>query len=356
MDPNTQAAPGYYVWDVPGKSVTVHIHLDTVDRILAEVMRGYGAVPKRGVEVGGVLIGSIEKGTRTIVRIEDFEPVACEYKRGPSYLFVAGDREAFEDTCRRWEPNPVQPTFAVGFFRSHTREGFSLCAEDMELMDHYFPSPAGVALLIKPYATKVSVASFFARERGRFPDTALLEFPFRRRELTGEEAPPRRTMLERVPRRREMLADAPEATVEEVAAPEPAYGHSAPKRPAWVWLPLSFVFLLLGVALGFEVGLTIGPRASSSSSTDYSLGLIVMKDGDNLSVKWNRDAPAVKAAEKGLLEIQDGAFAKPVELDSAQLRNASILFTASSKSVRFRLTVYPSPGLTVVQVVEWRSQ
>jgi hypothetical protein len=337
----------------------VHIHLDTVDRILAEVMRGFGAVPKRGVEVGGVLIGSIEKGARTIVRIEDFEPVACEYKRGPSYLFVAGDREAFEDACRRWEPNPAQPTFAVGFFRSHTREGFSLGTEDIEIMDHYFPSPAGVALLIKPYATKVSVASFFAREKGVFPNSALLEFPFRRRELTGEDAPPRRTMLERVPRRREPRTDAPAAAVEEIAAPEQGYGYAAPKRPprrpAWVWLPLSFVFLLLGVALGFQVGLTLGPRTSSSGA-DYSLGLSVTRDGDNLSVKWNRDAPAVKAADKGLLEIQDGAFAKPVDLDPAQLRNASILFTASSKSVRFRLTVYPSPGVTVVQVVEWRGQ
>jgi hypothetical protein len=336
----------------------VHLHLDAVDRILAEVMRGYGAVPKRGVEVGGVLIGSIEKGARTIVRIEDFEPVACQYKRGPSYLFVAGDREAFEDACRRWEPNPAQPTYAVGFFRSHTREGFSLSAEDVELMDHYFPSPVGVALLIKPYATKVSVASFFVREKGRFPDTALLEFPFRRRELTGEEAPPRRTMLERVPRRREMPSDAAIAAPEQTA-PEPAYGYSEParppKRPAWVWLPLSFVFLVLGVALGLLVGLTLGPRTSSSTA-DYSLGLSVIKDGDNLSVKWNRDAPAVKAADKGLLEIQDGAFAKPYDLDAAQLRNASILFTPSSKSVRFRLTVYPSPGVTVVQVVEWRSQ
>ncbi|HVO99575.1 MAG TPA: hypothetical protein VMT15_16000 [Bryobacteraceae bacterium] len=359
MDPSTQAAPGYYVWEVPEKSVVVHLNLDVVDRLLPEIMRGFGAVRKRGAEVGGILLGTIEKGSRTIVRVEDFEPVTCEYERGPSYLFVDTDRDAFEEACQNWQPDTSQQVYAVGYFRGHTRDGFSLGPEDVGLMDRYFPSPAHVALLVKPYGTKVSVASFFAREGGVFPPTAPLEFPFRRRELTGEEAPPRRAMIERTTLRRapaEVRSIAPEGDSD---VPEPSYVNPSPaksiSRPAWVWLPLSFVFLLLGVALGFETGLTMGPKPSPGAP-DFSLGLAVTKDGDNLSVKWNRDSPAVKSAEKGVLEIQDGEYSKPVDLDTAQLRYASIIFTNSTKTVRFRLIVYPQTGVTVMQEVVWRSQ
>src|ERR1700722_15733881 len=118
MQARTQEAAGYYVWEIPDKQVVIHLRLDLVDRILAEVMRGFGAVPKRGAEVGGVLIGSIEHGDPSIVRIEDFEPVECEYKRGPSYLFPPEDAAAFDEAVRQWQPEESRDSYAVGFFRS----------------------------------------------------------------------------------------------------------------------------------------------------------------------------------------------------------------------------------------------
>lgn len=359
MDPSLQAVPGYYVWELPGKPVVVHLHLGVIDRLLGEVMRGFGAVPKRGAEVGGVLLGTIEQGEQTIVRVEDFEAVACDYKRGPSYLFTEDDGAAFDDACHRWQPDSSRPSYAVGYFRSHTRDGLSLGTEDLELMEHYFPSPSHIALMVKPFVTKVSVASFFVREDGLFPSTAPLEFPFRRRELTGEEAPPRRTMLERVPRRRDVRNAVDEETPDEIpAAPEPAYAYTAPARSrgrgAWVWIPLSFVFLLLGLVLGFQAALTMGGKVPGAGAPEFSLGLTVTKEGSNLSVRWDRDASAIKAAQKGVLEIEDGGYTKPVELDAAQLRNGSILFTNSSGTVRFRLIVYPQARVSVMQTMEWK--
>lgn len=353
------------MWQLPGKPVVVHLHLDVIDRLSSEVMRGFGAVPKRGAEVGGVLLGTIaplENGSATIVRVEDFEPVACDYRRGPSYLFTGDDGAAFDEACARWQPDPSRPAHAVGYFRSHTRDGLSLGPEDVELMEHYFPSPSHIALLIKPFATKVSIASFFFREAGLFPSAAPLEFPFRRRELTGEDAPPRRSMLERAPRRREGRTDVrPVAPEEEIAEPlpapiSPAYTHALPAKPraraGWVWIPLSFVFLLLGVVLGFQAALTMGPKAAGGGAGDYSLGLTVTNEGGNLGVKWDREAPAVRAAQRGVLEIEGNP--KPVELDSAQLRNGSILLGNSSKTVRLRLIVYPQAGVSVAQTMEWK--
>lgn len=360
MDSNIQAVPGYYVWDLPGKPVVVHLNLAVIDRLAADVMRGFGLVPKRGAEVGGLLLGSIEQGARTIVRVEDFETVGCDYKRGPSYLFTADDGAAFEDACTRALPGSSQGAYAVGYFRSHTREGMSLGPEDIDLMDHYFPSPTHVALMIKPFATKVSIASFFFREAGLFQSVPPLEFPFRRRELTGEEAPPRRSMMERAPRRREPR---PEIRTEETSAvrqieyveeePVPKYAPppQSKSRLGGVWIPLSFVFLLLGVVLGYQAALTMGPKAANTAS-DYALGLNITREATNLSVKWNGEAPAVRAAQRGILEIE--GIAKPVDLDTAQLRNGSILLENASKSVRFRLIVYPQPDLSVTQTVDWK--
>lgn len=372
MAAGTQDAAGYYVWEVADKRLAVHIHLDVVDRILAEVMRGFGAVPKRGAEVGGVLLGSVGHADLTIVRIDDFEPVDCDYKRGPSYLFVNEDRAAFEQAVRRWQPDATRPTYAVGLFRSHTRDGMSLSPEDLALMEDFFPSPAHVALLIKPYGTKVSMAGFFFREDGVFQDTTPLEFPFRRRELAGEEPPPRRSMLERRPRNREPrpITQAPARQFEEDTSPsepdypgpEPlrqpssAYAVTMPSRSrlrSAMWIPLSFVFLLFGVALGFLITLARAP-SSSISAADFSLGLSVSKSDDNLDVKWDRQAPAIRSAQRGTLEIEDGNYTKSVDLKSVDLHSGSIIFHNTSPTVRFRLIVYPEDRLSVTQTAEWK--
>jgi len=359
METRTQDPAGYYVWEVPGQPVIVHMRLDVVDRLAAEVMRGFGAVPKRGAEVGGVLIGTTRPGVPAIVRIDDFEPVACEYRRGPSYLFAEEDGRDFEDCWNRLQPSASPSAYAVGYFRSHTRDGFSLEAEDLELLDQFFPGPAMVALLIKPYATRVSVGAFFVREHGVFPEESPLEFPLRRRELLGEEAPPRRPLGEG--RRPERRPRAPEEN------PQTAFGFSEPAREVadvaepvrawrsgWVWLPLTFLFLLLGVALGYQLAQTMGARAAAAAAQDLSLTLTVKRNDGNLSVTWNRFAPSIRAAQKGLLEIDDGGYTKPVSLDAAQLQNGSLIYHNATSAVRFRLTVYPQARVSVVETFEWK--
>ncbi len=359
METRTQDPAGYYVWEVPGQPVIVHLRLDVVDRLAAEVMRGFGAVPKRGAEVGGMLIGSTRPGVPAIVRIDDFEAVPCEYRRGPSYLFTEEDGRDFEDCWNRLQRGSSPSAYAVGYFRSHTRDGFSLEAEDLELLDQFFPGPATVALLIKPYATRVSVGAFFVREHGDFPETSPLEFPLRRRELLGEEVPARRPLGEarRVERRPRTAEETPQTAFgfAEAAPETPLVAEPVREwRSGWVWLPLTFLFLLLGVALGYQLAQTIGARAAAAAAQDLSLTLSVKRNNDNLSVTWNRFAPSVRAAQKGLLEIDDGGYTKPVSLDAAQLQNGSLIYHNATNAVRFRLTVYPQARVSVVETFEWK--
>ena len=351
----TQDVPGYYVWEAPGQPVVVHLRLDVVDRLAAEIMRGFGAVPKRSAEVGGLLIGAIQNGYPAIVRVEDFEAVACAYRRGPSYLFTEEDGAAFADAFERWQPRVSPSAYAVGYFRSHTRDGFSLAAEDIELLDQFFPGPSQVALLVQPFATRVSVGGFFVREHGVFPEATRLEFPLRRRELTGEEPPPRRSLMERRPRSDFVPAAPPEEPVYAAASPTTAAPAAASRvRRRETRLPLPVICLLLGLALGFEAALTTVPRANTSTVQEYSLALSVTRNGDNLSVQWDVQSPAIRAAQKGVLEIEDGSATKPVDLDQAQLQNGTLLYRNSSNLVRFRLTVYPRARVSVTETMEWK--
>src|SRR5712691_9917270 len=343
MGSPTQDVPGYYVWQISGKPVEVHLHLDVLDRLASEIMRGFGAVPKRGAEVGGLLLGTIQPGSPSIVRIEDYEPVPCHYRRGPSYLFTEDDSAAFEKAFERTKPDPSRATYGVGYFRGHTREGLSLAPEDVELLDQFFPGPAHVALLVKPFGTKVSIAGFFAREDGVFPKTTPLEFPFGRRELTGEEPPPRRSLRES----RARLGDSGTPAAE---AAYPGQVPAAPqRRRTWVWIPLSVIFLLLGAALGYQAAVNMSSRVTAGSPRDYSLSLSVMKTGGNLTVRWDGQSAAVRASPRGLLEIDDSGYTKSVPLDAAQLQNGSLIYRNSTKTVHFRLTVYPKARVSIIE-------
>jgi hypothetical protein len=332
MGPRTQGVLGYYVWAVPGHPVAVHLRLDVVDRLAAEFLRGLGAVPKRGAEVGGVLLGSIEPGLvkdTSIVRIEDFEPVPCSYVRGPSYLLTDDDRKLFDEICERRSP--------VGYYRSHTREGLSLGPEDLDLA-------LNVALLVKPLADKPGVAGFFIRENGVFPGKTPLEFPFRRWEMTGEEPPP--------PPPSAPVKPAPEIVVpppQQIAEPLRLDVPPRPKSRTGIWMVAAFVFLLLGVLLGYQASLITTPRRAS----DFAVSLAVERNGDNLMVRWNREAPAVRSANSGLLEIDDGGETKRMELDRANLSGGNFIYRKASEKVRFRLVIYLDPGVSVTEELDW---
>jgi hypothetical protein len=360
MAVKTQDAAGYYVWEIAGKPVTVHLHLDVVDHLLAVVLRGLGALPKRGAEVGGLLIGTIEQGDVSIVRIEDFEPVECEYTLGPSYLFTEADRGAFEAACARWQPSDTRPAYAVGFYRSHTREGMSLTPEDLQLVDKHFAAPSNIVLLIKPFRAKMSMGGFFFREAGAFPQKTPLEFPFRRSDLAGEETPPP-AENGTAPRQEEVLAPVtiPKSTA---IAAVPAFASiPAQKEPLErrkirnaLWIPLSFIFLVVGLAIGLTLASTRGAGRVRPGISEVSLGLSVSQADNNLNVKWDRQSAAIRQAQRGTIEIEDGGETVSRSLDAIELQNGSLIYRNASNLVKFRLIVYPGERVSVVETAEWK--
>lgn len=381
----------YYRWEVPGRKVTVLLDFDVVDRMLLEVMRGFGAIPRRGAEVGGILVGTADIGVdRTIVHVRDFEPVVCEHRRGPSYTLSDADTTRYEETLARLRYSPEKPVYAVGCYRSHTRDGLGLAPEDLKHYDSYFPDPSSVFLLIKPYATRVSMAGFFFREEGGYVqlESSYQEFPFRRKDLGGGASPAR-------PRETGMPVSPPPSTGRLptfAGPPEPAAGDQMfyeeeseaqeqlaqlaqqvsavntatpladhPDAPLGkfrrtnVWVPLSFIFLLLGVAVGFQAAMAYKPlRPASVLAESYHLSMAVSRAGDNIHVRWNRQAQAVRTAQRGVLTITDGTYSTTVDLDSAQLQNPSVFYRNMSSVVLLKLEVFTSDRTSVSETLEWR--
>jgi hypothetical protein len=382
---------GYYVWEGPGAAAAVHMSLEAIDRLSGVVLTGFGAIPRRGAEVGGILIGTISGG---VVRIEDYEAVACSYKRGPSYLLSDADAAAFAEACAKWNEEAGKAQYAVGYYRSNTRDQATISEEDRELYEKYFPNPAAVMLFIRPYASKVSTAGFITRMGGRLEDRPAAEFPFRRAEIEGTPAPTRRPPGElrparpepepRLPRREaprreepppvpEVRTPAPAVAPAEYSPPAPAapvYGEpeipsperiyavtteARPQRKGWMWLPFSFLFLLLGILLGFQAALTMYPGRSGSLGDDpFNIELSVAKSDQSLHIRWNRQSEAIRLAQKGVLYIKDGGYSKQVDLDSTQLQNGSVIYRRQSDHVQFRFEVYPRDKVSLVESVEWR--
>jgi hypothetical protein len=336
--------------------VAIHLSLDVVDGISQDVMRGFGAVPRRGAEVGGILTGNSAGGKQLLVHVDGYQLVPIEYRFGPSYLLSDADHDAFQEGLERLRASGAKP---VGFFRSQTREATGLGAEDLDLIDRYFPDPSTIVLLIQPFATRVSKAGFYFREGRQFQSgPPLAEFNFRRKDLGGgdpvrrasfppaavEAAAPARSRVQPAP----LPVDSPAEALEE----ERQGALKTRPRGGWVWLPLSFIFLLLGVLLGFQAALTLRPQTPAADP--FAVGLTVARESDNLNVRWDRQAPAIRTAVQGLLVIEDGGASRRVSLSADQLQTGSVVYPHTAGEVRFRLELTLKSGAVLVQKLGWK--
>ncbi len=355
---------------------------------------------------GGILLGTVDRsGDRPIVVVDDYEPVPCQHSRGAAYQLSDDELSRFNETVAKWAPGEGKHTFAVGYYRSHTREGLGMADHDLDLFGQMFPAAEAICLLIKPFATRVSQAGIFFRENGNVrAQSSYKEFPFRRQELgrgTGPSPksspsirtsgsvpplPPRSTDAEQAataassstpppptaeqPHQQQFrsrasqmadvgTADSPSIVPEELQLGLPTSKidpkTGAKVRSGWVWIPLSFIFLLLGTILGFQVALSLRNQLPAGIRPDpYSLHMTVTPSGDSLHVRWDRDAGPIHSQAKGVLVISDSGAQQLVQLDSDQLRNGSVVYRRASNDVRFRLEVQTADRVVVAETMDFK--
>lgn len=171
----------YLNLDSEDSPVGIHMHLDAVDGIARDVIEGFKALPRRGVEVGGLLLGKVIGSSHADVWIERYQRIECEHRFGPQFALDTQDHVELEHAAQRIAAST--DLAVVGLYRSHTRSGFQLEDSDLELIGRYFSDPSDLVLLIRPENSRELSARFFARDAEGAMQPVGDPFPFRGRVL-----------------------------------------------------------------------------------------------------------------------------------------------------------------------------
>jgi len=332
-----------------------------VDRIAAEALRGLSALPRRGIEVGGILLGRTDGGTApAVVRITDCVPFDCEHLFGPNFQLSPKDREALAELLAGLNGKGARLQ-AVGLYRTHTRGDLELTAEDVELLDAFFPGTQAVCLVVRPYAVRPADAAFFLRGAGGFrPGPPPATFVFRRKEMGGGATPrgaaaPAAEAPSSPPQPSSAAPSAeppPAAFESELPAPEPA---PAPRASyTWLWVAALFTFLLAGVAIGVQIAGGLSRPAPPPPADPYALGLSALQFGDAIHFRWNPRAPALEACQSASLVIRDGDNTKIIELRKEDISRGALIYRNASPDVRFRVEAVLSPGNVLSESLQVR--
>jgi proteasome lid subunit RPN8/RPN11 len=156
-------------WQTPLCPFEIEFAPHKLDEIRIAVIDGFYAVPRGGVEVGGVLFGTHVNGR---VRVTDYQKIETEYLSGPSFHLSDADREGLRKLLAEAKLQPV------GWFHSHTRSTIQLTERDLALYQEFFPEPWQVALVLRPENLGPVRGGYFFRDTdGQVKaDTTALEF------------------------------------------------------------------------------------------------------------------------------------------------------------------------------------
>jgi hypothetical protein len=292
------AAPASFRWTFPGAPIRIDLTLALAERLKREVLRA------RGEETGGILLGEIESDC---VRITDFEPFP--HQGGPLYSLDLAARGAFAETV--WGKQQ-----AVGYYRSHLRDGLALDDADLALIRTCFADPRNVVLLMRPEPHGEVTAGFFFWDEGRIhPDFSFLEFPLDPAELRDDPPRPRRPG-----RMRRFLPIAAAALV--LLAPG-------------VWL-----------ARQFWIPGPIDPPPAP----EPALGLRAELRGREVTILWDL-SPATLLAARARLSVRDGGVQRQFVLTPEQVRLGAFRYVPRGQNLHFRLDVAGVDGKTASQNV-----
>jgi hypothetical protein len=117
--------------------------------------------------------------------------------------------------------------------------------------------------------------------------------------------------------------------------------YSFPVLPGAVVAAVKWAGIAMGVAI-LVLALVIATNrvpASAPSDTEPSRSLpLTLTGGDGrLTLGWDRESPAIRAGQCGILLVSDGGIHRRVLLDASQLRSGKLFYWPVNKVVRFEM-------------------
>lgn len=334
---------GFSSWRAEGHPPAIHYSDAVMESIRRAAVAGLQKVPKRGLEVGGVLFGSQEGHE---IRIMEWREIPCEHASGPGFELSGNDQEGLARLMADAAGDPqLQELRPVGWFRTRTRGDVVLCESDIALHNRFFPAPWQVILVLRPHMYEPARAGFFFREEGGEIRTEssynefTLEGPKRRPLLGFDPAQP--------PRRPGEDAGTPwpsppvaEPGRTPTRGPLPLVPGPEPVRPRRRWRPWVAAFAAL-VALAV-IAVFLGAPVLAPASP-RQIALRVRDTEGQLTIEWNHAARAVREAQSATLRIVDGGTAREIRLTPEDLRGGTLTYQRSTGAIELRL-VLERPG------------
>jgi|SRR5579883_1708450 len=371
-----------------------------LERIGRAAVHASLALPRGGLEIGGLLLGRHEEGR---VVVTDATPFECEHAFGPSFLLSQQDETRLGEMIALAKfSGDTEP---VGWYHSHTRSEILLSAADQGLHRRHFPEPWQIALVVRPASAASVRAGFFFWETSGSDHPEAKEFHF---DLTTKEAdhsiieavtpsvsdsaPDSRSCdgpvgnqelpVERVETADEPLVEPVEAAgdQESPAAPISESGlrddegistgrfptelnlHRATRagRLTRHWLlALTACSLVSAVAAGYATRRiwvdrsTSGPPVDVAGAKTASIRLVTIDDEGQLQILWDPSQPVVLRSSGASLEIKDGNESRSFTVSPAQLQTGSFTYGRQSERVDVTLSISRPEGGNLVQVTTY---
>ncbi len=261
--------------------------------------QGFVALPKRGIEVGGLLFGQIRHELGTVIyEIAAFEEIPCEHSYGPSFVLAERDRRSVAETVARRQREGSPPV--VGVYRSYTSRDAELDDADLTLLGAVFPHHKLACLLLRPLTVRKCDASL------QFWNSGAAEF--------------------------EEPAPAP-AQMEEPVAYEPPPEPRSARRPGI----LAVLCCLLG---GIACVATFEVWKVSHMPPEGHVRFDAQPAGGDLLLTWDTANPAVTESTRGILSITDGAYPFEIQLNGQQVHRGKVTYSPTSGNASFELRLY----------------
>jgi hypothetical protein len=316
------------------------------DRIAGYVGEAYKALPRRGAEAGGLLLGGVRLGPVIDIFITGFEAIPCDYRLGPSFMAAEDVLDAFRSAIARYPAPEI-----LGYYRSHTRKNTGLDSSDQAMVDRIFPGLSGLVLLIKPSGIRFTAGYYFFQS-GRLETRPVgPEFPFLV-SVPGGTPPPGQPAVpafaELVHESLDRIADPPHdalAPVNKESEPVPlaARPESTRRRRSLQWEIVAAGLMIVAALalLWWQYHGASGEEASAASETGpshvASLGLAVHPGEGGWRITWDGHSASALDSVRGVLNVAEDESRERIPLTPEQVRAGAVTYRPIGDDITFRL-------------------
>ncbi|MBV9745955.1 MAG: energy transducer TonB [Acidobacteriia bacterium] len=308
-DPHpTESAQDYRQFDSGAVSALVRENvLVSLDRL---VWDGVKAFPRRGLEIGGILTGTVDPQ----IRVAAIYPLSMAYRSSPAFRLSPADLLSLKQSAA-WAQAAGESV--IGHFRSDT-SGTPAPADADEAVVELLNLTQPLLVLIPASAAGIDPARLYRRENGAW--VFLLEFPLAVPQNEG--APSRTSRLSALAGRDRVLERS---------------------RSARWWAAGG---LLAGLGCGVFAGHSLWPSRTpvpnmapgqpTRSDIHSDINLEAHPEARRLRFQWN----PVLEGSSGMLTVHDGGHTLQIPLNRQQLESGNTIYYPETASVEARLEIY----------------